>query len=81
MSESEYEYMYALCNDPSEFGEPTAPSLDSVPAGKWRVRGGAVLEISRMAVEHLRNAIALFTCAGHGDHTKIRELREELARR
>ena len=82
-SEAEYEYQYALCNDPDQFHDdgPSAKSLDSVPAGKWRVRGGAVLEIAKMSVEHLRNAISLFEHAGHGDHMKIRELREELARR
>jgi hypothetical protein len=80
-SMGEYEYQYALCNNPDQFEEPTAPSLDSVPAGKWRVRGGAVLEIAKMSAEHLRNAINLFERAGHGDHMKIRELREELARR
>jgi hypothetical protein len=83
MSEGEYEYQYALCNDPGEFYDdgPSAKSLDSVPAGKWRVRGGAVLEIVGMSVEHLRNAINLFERAGWADHMKIRELREELARR
>ncbi len=83
MSEAEYEYQYALCNDPDQFYDdgPSAKSLDSVPAGKWRVRGGAVLEIAAMSVEHLQNAINLFVRSGHGDHMKIRELREELARR
>ena len=82
MSEAEYELQWQLCNE-DHFDPPieSTRSLDSVPAGKWRVRGGAVLEISGMTVEHLKNAIALFVRAGHGDHMKIRELREELARR
>lgn len=95
-SMGEYEYMYALCNDPDEFAGDRADerryirgvhemafgtSLDEVPAGKWKVRGGAVLEISKMTKPHLENAIKLFTRAGHADHMKIRELREELARR
>jgi len=80
-SMGEYEYQYALCNDPDEFHELKAlPTLDA-PVGKWRVRSGAVLEIAKMSAEHLQNAINLFTRAGWGEHTKIDELREELARR
>lgn len=77
-SMGEYEYMYALCNDPYEFREEAPPSSLSAPVGKWRVRGGAELEISKMTVEHLQNAIRFFTRAGWGDHAKIQELWEEL---
>lgn len=90
-SMGEYEYMYALCNDPNEDAiyessaihplEELPRPLDSVPPGKWRVRGGAVLEIKTMTDEHLRNAIRLFTHSGWGEHMKIQELWEELGRR
>lgn len=75
-SMSEYEIAYALCNEPFEAERPP-PS----PPGKWRVRGGALLEICKMTDEHLRNAISLFMREGRGDEPKIDELRAELARR
>jgi hypothetical protein len=78
MSESEYERQYALCNDvrrDDDYERVTAPKA---PAGYWRVRGGALLEIRKMTTDHLKNAINLFTNIGHGDHAKIKELREEL---
>lgn len=92
-SMGEYEYWYALCNNPHEdaiyessahhplLDEESPPSSLNAPIGKWRVRGGALLEISKMSTEHLRNAIRFFTRAGRGDHAKIQELWEELARR
>ena len=81
MSEGEYERQYALCNDvrrDDDYERVTAPKT---PDGYWRVRGGALLEIRTMTVEHLKNAINLFANSGHGSHPKIQELREELKRR
>lgn len=78
MSEGEYEYQYALCNDAGRDDE-AASVPHKAPVGQWRVRSGAVLKISEMSVEHLKNAISYFERGGQGDNAKIKELREELA--
>jgi hypothetical protein len=75
MSEGEYQ---AMCDwEPSS---ETPGSLNEL-AGYWRTRDGRVLEIAKMSRAHLVNAIRFFDRAGWGDHWKIRELCEELARR
>ena len=74
MSEGEYQ---AMCDwEPTESGG----SLNERD-GYWRTRDGRVLEITGMTSKHLKSAVSLFDRAGWGDHSKIRELREELARR
>lgn len=84
MSEGEYQRQYDLCDqvDVGDLGDDhfVPPSLGE-KAGFWRTKNGAVLVIADMTKAHLDNAIKLFTRAGWGDHTKIRELREERARR
>lgn len=47
--------------------------------GFWRTRYGKVLKIAEMSTAHLGNAIYFFD--EWNDHPKIRELREELAKR
>lgn len=76
MSEGEYQSMYEACDE----GDPPPPALQQ-PYGYWRTRHGEQLKIVEMDTSHIKNAIKLFTRAGWGDHTKLRELREELARR
>jgi hypothetical protein len=58
-----------------------APTSLREPAGSWRTRDGRVLRIFEMSRPHIENAIRLFERAGWAEHPKIRELREELARR
>lgn len=74
MSEGEY----ARCNDVTRDDDHERVTAPKAPVGYWRVRGGALLEIRTMTVEHIKNAINLFANSGHGDHAKIKELREEL---
>lgn len=76
MSEGEYQYQLALCD---EAGRPDA--VPAAPKGRWRVRGGALLEIRGMTDAHLRNAIAFFERRGDGQDKKIGELRIELKKR
>lgn len=78
MSEGEYLYQLALCE---EAGKPEEPPALLVPRGMWTVRGGKTLRIVDMTTPHLRNAIRLFSDAGWEDNKKILELRLELARR
>lgn len=79
MSEGEYQYQMALC-DSAGYDTREHQSLD-VRVGCWRVRGGSILKIRKMSVAHLKNAIGYFERAGRGSHSKIQELRAELARR
>jgi len=60
--------------------EVPPPSL-AEKYGFWRTRDGRVIEIAKMADKHIESAIALFTRAGWGDHSKIQELRSERKRR
>lgn len=78
MSEGEYQAMYADPDDPDDCGPPRSLGERS---GYWRKRDGPVIEVSAMTTRHLLSAVALFDRAGWGDHPKIRELREEIARR
>ncbi len=79
ISEAEYEYQYALCNEPPDDCDPPPP-LEMSP-GYWRTRDGQVLEIKSMSATHIANAVALFERSGWPEHDKIRELRAELNRR
>ena len=74
MSEGEYQAAYA---------DPLAPVPETLfeAAGFWRTRDGRTLRIAEMATDHLRHAIRLFSLGGWAEEPKIRELREELARR
>ena len=80
-SEADYQSAYADPEEPDRYEELPAPRSLAEPAGLWRTRDARVLHIADMTTRHLENAIALFTKAGWAAHCKIRELREELARR
>lgn len=81
VSQGEYEYQYALCNEPPDDLPQRKVYVADAPEGRWTVRGGAQLEIAKMSDAHLRNAIAFFERHGEGQNKKIEELRQELARR
>jgi len=78
MSEGEYQYQLALCDNA---GQEDMEPLPETPNGYWRVRSGATLEICKMSTEHLKNAIEYFTKIGKSNHMKILELCLELDRR
>lgn len=77
MSEGEYQAMYD--NLVSEVYLPAASLSEKI--GYWQKRDGSVIKITEMSITHIKNAIGLFDRVGWGDHSKIRELREELSRR
>ena len=78
MSEGEYEFQRALCDEPPDYIDRHSFTERH---GCWRVRGGAILKIRKMTTSHLQNAIALFERGGQSSHPKLVELRDELKRR
>jgi hypothetical protein len=61
----------------AELRSPPASLSEAI--GYWRTRDRRVLKITEMSTAHLRNAIQFFVA--WSDHSKILELRTELAGR
>lgn len=95
LSEGEYQSFYAdpdpslmgemayvaACDEVARRGDAPTPRALLQPRGAWLTRDGRKLRVAEMSSDHLANAVALFERGGHGEHRKVRELREELASR